>query len=895
MNNSNELSPKNDNVLGVNSKQIKSDILMFKNETLRDIKNFTKNLSEKYETTLDVIKQKLETYDIKMNLFNEKIALLSNTIISDKSLKEKINNLLTEKDKMLNDISSNEFRIRNLEKSHYDDVTKINKILNDTVIYPGIIGGMGSKIKTFHEFIDYVLHQCALNLTFREKNNMDLSQYKNKLETLIQSFKIQIDTINNNCNQFTTSKINESEEKMKNLMLIYDDRLQDTRVENANYAVGLVKTCDELREQIKMIDNLKNEFYTKMENEVDNMKDDNQKVYEKFTGYRAEFNFFKDKLSQISEWIRDVRFRINVGQEIKTKEFTNMANQVDFSKRYGKFKNIGATQYESAVKKYIKGEINANELNNISHKKDSNNVSQKIIKQDDNNKKLLDNDNNSFNYTRRKSVSNLGLHPRYKKIDNYVSNDKKLMSGEKDKTFYNSIKIERKNFFKEIKEESNKDNNDINEYFENSSGEININKKRYGSFIIHTPPEKRNQIIKNFSMDSEKDQKNIPKNIIKEEEEEFNNSKLEEENTKVIEDYKKKINNKNLERKGNKTSSLTTLENKENNENEIPIIQNKIQNEINNTNRTKSPPENSNNNENYIKNINNTSYAKNYLDSTINNNNEKNKTFSILPKNNNHKTTNKAVIISKNKNDNESKKNIINNENSNKNNNKNDNIMSYKQKDNKLYNSKSSINFSQKNNINNNPNNNSNNNKYNDKNNNINDIINNNMDNNLNNINNYTGSHSNKNIIMVENKQINTKKISPINNSMVNKIKNNLSPSNETKNLMKENKKLNSINVNFINNNRPKLMCYRDENNIPKIKISRNDDIYNRNNEAKDIERIVSNLQTYIPYYQKGLIYEENSAKNLYNKQGQYIKNKDSSLKKNEKYKDYFSMVQKMK
>ena len=44
MSNSNELPPENDNILGVNSIQIKSDILMFKNETLKDIKNFLKNL-----------------------------------------------------------------------------------------------------------------------------------------------------------------------------------------------------------------------------------------------------------------------------------------------------------------------------------------------------------------------------------------------------------------------------------------------------------------------------------------------------------------------------------------------------------------------------------------------------------------------------------------------------------------------------------------------------------------------------------------------------------------------------------------------------------------------------------------------------------------------------------
>ena len=866
MSNSNELPPENDNILGVNSIQIKSDILMFKNETLKDIKNFSKNLLEKYEKTLEVINQKLQTYDIKMNLFNDKIVLLSNSIINDKSIKEKINNLLTEKEKILNDICSNEYCIRSLEKAHYEDVTKINKILNDTVIYPGVIGGIGCKFKTYHEFIDYVIHQCALNLTFREKNIMDLSQYKNKLETLIQSFKIQIEAINNNCNQFTTSKINECEERMKNLMLIYDDRLQDTRVENANYAVGLVKACDELKDQMKIIDNLKNDFYIKMENEAKNMKDDNQKVYEKFTGYRAEFNFFKEKLNQISEWIKDVRFRINIGQEIKTKEFTNMANQIDFSKKYGKFKNEGRLQYESAVKKYIKGEINADDLNYINYKKTQSSINQKSLKQNDNNKRLSNNDNGinkNFNYMKRKSVSDLGFCSGLKKLD--LNNDKKQISEENDKTC--DIKNQRKSFLNGIKEKFNSDNN-ISDYFENNLAEIKDQKKRSNSFMSHTPPGKRNEIVKNFSINSEEDKKEELKNIIKEEEE-FNNSKLTEENSKNIEESKEKLShNKNLQKKENKISSLTAEHKEENIERGIPIIKDKIQFENKNVNRTRNYQGNNSDNENYINNFNNTSYTKNNLDYNINNNDEKYKTLNIISKNY-HKNTNKTVIISKNKNDNESINNEINN-NGNNNSNSN-NIMSYKAKENnKLYSSKSSINIHQKNYENNSLNNN----LYN----NINVI--NNTNNNLTNINNNIGSNSNKSIIFMENKQIRNKKISPIKNLVVNKIKQNLSSQNDSQHSLKEHKKLNSVNINFSNSNLLYLMCYRDDDNIPKIKISRNDDIYNRNNETKYIEKVVGDLQAHIPYYQKNIFYEENNGKNLHNKQNQYIKNKDLLFKK---------------
>ena len=45
-----------------------------------------------------------------------------------------------------------------------------------------------------------------------------------------------------------------------------------------------------------------------------------------------EFNLMKDKFTKLSEFIRDVRFRVNVGQKIKRKDFYVMSRQLDFSK-----------------------------------------------------------------------------------------------------------------------------------------------------------------------------------------------------------------------------------------------------------------------------------------------------------------------------------------------------------------------------------------------------------------------------------------------------------------------------------------------------------------------------------------------------------------------------------
>ena len=396
----------------VNQKNLKNDMIHFKDDVLKDMKNIQKNISEKFEMTNNLIKDKLESYDRKMNLYSEKLAQLSNLVVTDNSIKEKIEQLVQSKVDLRDHILTNEIKFTNLEKEYHEKMGKIEYILSDSVIYPSVIGPKG-KYKTFHEFIDYVLQQLAQTAIFRDKNSFDLSSYKNKLENLIQSFKFQLDNIVNSTNQFTTKSVNECEERIKNLLLIYDEKLTDVRVENQNYVKKLEQFYLDLKEEFKKLNHMKNGIYNRFSNEVYNMKRDNVQVVKLFSNYKKEFILMKDRLTKLSEFIRNIRFRINVGQEVKRREFMNMANKIDFKNKQNLDDNVS-----SGIRKYIKGEINAEELaqtrrftktnlnlnnNNISNNPMSNNT----IK-----------NNNNMNYNNMNSNN----------INNYNMNDNMIMT-----------------------------------------------------------------------------------------------------------------------------------------------------------------------------------------------------------------------------------------------------------------------------------------------------------------------------------------------------------------------------------------------------------------------------------------------------------------------------------
>ena len=240
---SDKTESKRDPILSLNTNNIKSDLLLFKDETLRDIKEAERKVSDKYKNLDKEIKEKLSSYENRITAYETKIIELSNLINTDKTIREKVDKLMEFKEKADDTMLTEKIRLDNFRNDLNTHVSRIDQILTDSVIYPGVIGGI-SRYKTFHDLIDYVLTQCSQNLTFREKSIIDLKSYKSKLENIISSFNTQIDTLLNTTKDYTQTCIKECEERMKSIYNIYDDRLQDARLENTNYAIGLERATD---------------------------------------------------------------------------------------------------------------------------------------------------------------------------------------------------------------------------------------------------------------------------------------------------------------------------------------------------------------------------------------------------------------------------------------------------------------------------------------------------------------------------------------------------------------------------------------------------------------------------------------------------------------------------
>ena len=512
----------------LNSKNIKKDLMLFKDEILKDLKYMQKNITDKFNNINIILKEKLESYDVKLDLYNEKISQLSNLISEDKNLKENVSKLMSSKSKFESNILTHDIKLDNIEKDYNNKINIINSILSDSVIYPNVIGGI-SKFKNFHDFIDYVLAHISKINTYKDKNTLDLNSYKNKIEILTERLQFQLDNIIKSSNEFTTKSVNQCEEKINNLLSLYDERFKNVRVENQSYVINLEQIYKNLKEEFKKFSNIKNSIYNKFNDEINNIRKDNFQVVKIFRNYKREFNLIKDRFTKLSEFIKDVRFRKNLG-DFKRKDFMDIGNKLDFTKPQN-------YDISSGVKRYIDGEIKAEALSSIKkfsktnlfafddeYNKNNDNLINNYLKERINFRKDFFNrpQNNSFNLTpfntlniqRKKSVYNL--------INPFSLKDYKL----------NSTNDEKINKFHSIISMDSISNILNNDKKTSKSNDTKL-RKRYGSVMsennIISQIQKNLDFSKLIDKDSQKSKYNNQRPIIKEENEtisSFGNSSL---------------------------------------------------------------------------------------------------------------------------------------------------------------------------------------------------------------------------------------------------------------------------------------------------------------------------------------------------------------------------------
>ena len=352
----------NINTISVTSKNsqnsLQEEFLYFKNDILKDIKNTENKLNEIFITQNYSCQKKIEVIETKINTLTQKIADLSNNIPNESRNSEKITSLEDFYKNAKETLYTHDYRIKKIDKDLQEALIKYDKIIVDSLFYPGVIG-KNDKFQTFRELIEFLLNNVNKLLNYKAKIELE-NKNKSKINEFINKF-IQNEFTNNAYTEFVKSLIKENE-------LIYINKINN------------------LNKQIKEINDKYIKYQEDVKNNINNIVKENMKeFYSNFEGKNINGENSNKKLKDNVKDLEMLELEVNNIKWILIELLGKLNMNNTFSKkRNSKLKNINRNYnriFNSDISKILLNNINSNEINlnditdnNINEKMNNKNV-----------------------------------------------------------------------------------------------------------------------------------------------------------------------------------------------------------------------------------------------------------------------------------------------------------------------------------------------------------------------------------------------------------------------------------------------------------------------------------------------------------------------------------------
>ena len=576
---------------------------------LKELNKIEQRINSKINLSSIEMTNNKNDYENQIKLLSAKIDTISEKNIQYESFKEKMDDLIKYKIKNEENLLINKIKLDDISKEIKNYFNKYDKIIKKHLIIDGLVGE-NCRFKTNPEMIRYILDNISILNNFKDQNIINLKGYKTKLESLIFSFKTQIDNIMKSMAEFTTNSIKESENRINGIFELYNDRLVEIRMQNSNVIKNIVERNEILGKEWKSMEEMKKIIYSKIDTDILNINNSMDNNYNEFKDELNKLNIKCLNLKSEIENLRNKRERqLNYSKKINLKYPQNAFDEdylykdTKLNKRFSiSLENKTQDKWKKFTQKSFNKVIQNNELNTTN---DSNIYTIEINK--DKIRKTLSYGGLRFknnNYNNREENKLLNIHKYFESIneeENEINNNdlKYLNKAKKDNNENENL--------------SNKTISDENENNKICEDEKNIIKKQINTIEYLTKNDSndsKNNNLEHITKNDSNDSKiNNIENIIKIDSID-NNNNIEN----ITKNDSNDNTNNNLEyiikndSNDNKNNNIENLTKNDNNDNKNNTIENLTKNDS---------YDNKNNNIDYIYKNNNNDNNDNKIKNTI--------------------------------------------------------------------------------------------------------------------------------------------------------------------------------------------------------------------------------------------------------------------------------------
>ena len=248
------------------------NMLLFKNEILKDIRELEEKFNSKLSQNNLKNSQRYELYEKKFENLSTRIDQMNSQLADKDNYTEKINNLQLFKEKIEDNINVMNSRLNLFLKEYKGYINNIEQMINDNLIYPGIIGN-NAKFLNFRNFIDYILDSFKQFNDFKkEVRNYGFRDFKKEIHSNIQEIKFSISNTNQRFSNLIERNIKEFYSKIDEIIIQNKKALEENENKFNDYKNKINDNLQEYQTKFTVIEKNFNDKYIELLKATENYK-----------------------------------------------------------------------------------------------------------------------------------------------------------------------------------------------------------------------------------------------------------------------------------------------------------------------------------------------------------------------------------------------------------------------------------------------------------------------------------------------------------------------------------------------------------------------------------------------------------------------------------------------
>ena len=281
----------------------KNELMFLQNEILGDIKTVENKLDSKIFKVSESLDEQKVYYDKKINSLENIINIIKEkvqTVKTDNSNEKELLKINSLTKKIEDYYSKLDSKITLLKADLMDTSYKYEKSLVTNFQIPSLIGER-CLYSSLRDFLENMHKKINENLRNRELQKEDLKKYKEKIESVISQNKNHLPMFENKVIGYFDSQIKEIDDKYKKKVNTIEEEINNMKIQNEKNFSELTVKCNNLNgNYIKMYDIISNSF-SRFNQELDKLKNSFKDMNLKIKSFEEQFNNINEKLSMINE------------------------------------------------------------------------------------------------------------------------------------------------------------------------------------------------------------------------------------------------------------------------------------------------------------------------------------------------------------------------------------------------------------------------------------------------------------------------------------------------------------------------------------------------------------------------------------------------------------------